>query len=96
MDRSTGLKLIVACYDAATTTMRARYKQTGDGAGHTIATKVCAGSQTTSGTVGSNASLLGMYGSLRVDTSVEYLYFAVIDHEMTDSEFDSLATIIGL
>ena len=93
----TGLKLVIAWYDAGASHMRVRYKQAGDGVGHSYYYDWSAPPNSTSVTNTYNyVTGYGRSGYGASSTDVDYLYYALVDHEITDSEFDNIASMIGL
>ena len=93
--RDAGLKIMVGSYKALTKTMTIRWKETGNGAGHTEYVQVCTTNYTPVGNVPASDAVLGR-SFWHTDTSIEYVYFGLIDREISAAEFDALTAIVGL
>ena len=103
MDKDQGLKLLVMTYDGTTgndEAVRLRYKSSGELAGHTIL-RPDSGSGTYYNFAvrsGSGSVTASIFGGDNSNSSVDhdYCYFGIIDSEVGDADFDSLAAALGL
>lgn len=104
MGNGQGLKLIVFTYDGTSgnnTAVRLRYKSAGDPAGHSILSPSGTGAQYAftprTGTADDSIEFIGESStSPSGPQDLQYAYWAVIDSEVSDSDFDALADRLEL
>lgn len=104
MAKVQGLKLLVMTYDGTTgndEAVRLRYKSSGEAAGHTIL-RPDSGAGTyydfavRSGVGSVTVPIFGGSASENSSSDHDYCYFGIIDSEVGDADFDSLAAALGL
>lgn len=89
---AAGIKLIVASYDLASTDITIRWKQTGSAVGSTTHNLAAV---STSGTA--TADIWGTADLFDASAHEnEYAYFAIIDSQVSASDFDSLTSVLGI
>lgn len=104
MGNGQGVKLLVFTYDGTSgnnTAVRLRYKSAGDPAGHSVLSPSGTGAQYAfTPRTGTADDTFEVFGESSTSPSgpqdLQYAYWAVIDSEVSDSDFDTLAGRLGL
>jgi len=85
----TDLSILAVSYDTVATEITFRWKQTGDPAGHTYMTK-SSSAESNSG----NGNIWWAGWTSNGASEIHWRYIGVIDHKLSEAEFDTLAAFV--